>query len=101
MKLEQFVHQEGDQLQWKINTPQLLKEVANCGLPRECGTLRIPLNMLQSFLAAVATAATRIDDPALNCLMIRMALYDGCLPGHEDYEQIRAYLAKHNKETSK
>jgi hypothetical protein len=60
-------------LVWRINTPQLLKEVCN-----NPGTsvLGKPLTILGCKLHEVAERAAELNDPALNILMLELTLYD-------------------------
>ena len=60
-------------LAWRINTPQLLKEI--CTNP---GTsiLGKPLSILGRKLHEVAERAAELNDPALNILMLELTLYD-------------------------
>ena len=59
---------------WKVNTPGLLSEIGNCC--RDATALRLPLNMFQSMLRALAEYAVRKDDPELNIHMLRLGLYE-------------------------
>lgn len=63
------------QLHFKIHTPNLLKEIADCGLAPKSGVLRVPLNTLRVYIGMVATRCAEINDPVLNQLMIEMTLY--------------------------
>lgn len=58
---------------WKVHTPNLLREVLH-----NPGTamLVVPLNIFGRILAEVAERAIEIDDPKLNILMLRLALYE-------------------------
>lgn len=59
---------------WKVNTPGLLAEIGNCC--RDATALKIPLNMFQSMIRALAEYAAGKDDPELNIHMLRLGLYE-------------------------
>lgn len=63
-------------LSFRVDTLGLLTEIADAGLDRNMGVLKIPLNIFKNLLAEVAQRATRLNDPELNILMLRLALYD-------------------------
>lgn len=60
-------------LGWRVHTPNLLSEIANNSGQ---AILQKPLQILGLLLHDVATRAAKINDPALNLLMLRLALYD-------------------------
>ena len=70
--------------QIKVNTPWLLEECLNAG--QGASALVIPLRSFQAILAQVATRAAEINDPQLNALMMRLALYSVSEPGSPDYD---------------
>lgn len=59
---------------WKVNTPQLYKEIVECMKGGEI--LRTPLRIMMCILGELATYAIKKNDPELNVLMMRLALYD-------------------------
>ena len=59
---------------WKVHTPRLLEEIAKCC--KGSDALIIPFNIFKGILAELAECAIRKDDPELNVLMLRLALYD-------------------------
>ena len=61
------------ELEWKINTPAVLKEAL---LNEGASILRVPFKILLSILAEVAQRAIELDDPEMNALMCRLALYE-------------------------
>jgi hypothetical protein len=72
-----------DIMRWRVNTPQLLKEIAeNNGV----AILKIPLNVFQSILAEVAERASELNDPKMNALMCRLAMYSVSDPYSGDYD---------------
>lgn len=72
---------------WKVNTPGLLREVTN---NPGSGILRHPVAILAGLLGQVAQRAAEIDDPQLNILMLRLALYEQGNPEKHTFEEIRA-----------
>lgn len=78
-------------LDWKVHTPELIKEILN---NNSTGTLRIPLTIFQNLLGMVADRAIKINDKELNRLMIRLTLYENADPLSKDYdpEAIKKYF---------
>lgn len=69
-------------LRWKVNTPQLLKEImSNNGM----SILFKPINIYKDLLAELAERAIELNDPKLNALMCRMALYEESDPYSKEY----------------
>ena len=71
-------------LQWKVNTPQLLKEIMG---NNETQPLRIPISILGKLLAEVGERASELNDPKLNALMCRLAIYEESDPYNENYNE--------------
>lgn len=70
----------GNTLLWRVNAPQLLKEVLN-----NPGTsmLAKPVQIFGLILSEVGVRAAELNDPRLNALMCRLAIYsiaDGFSP---------------------
>lgn len=61
-------------LEYRVDTNALLNEIATC--TTEAGILKIPLNIFKSLLAQTAQRATELNDPKLNILMLKLALYE-------------------------
>lgn len=59
-------------LMWKVNTPGLLKEITK---NNQTAVLKIPLTIFGNLLAEVGERASEINDPKLNALMCRLAIY--------------------------
>lgn len=75
---------------WKVHTPALLKEVLrNPG----AGILAQPMRIFGDLLGQVAARAIELDDPKLNILMMRLALYDQADPEKHSFEDIQAAYA--------
>ena len=70
--IKNIVFQEN--LELRVDTAALLKEVAECG--GNVGILKIPLNIFTTLLWQVAQRATEINDPELNILMLKLTLYE-------------------------
>jgi hypothetical protein len=80
------------QMEFKVNTPQLIKEIFECYPNGQGDIFRIPFNVLQALLAQVASRASELNDPVLNALMCRMALYGESDP--YDKKNFNASLTK-------
>lgn len=74
-------------IKFKVHTPALLREIADSGLDRKMGVLKLPLNMFRSYLVRVAERASIINDPILNELMCDMALYGVADPEDPEYNR--------------
>ena len=75
------------QVQWRYNTPALLKEI---GSNNEMAVMRQPLMIFASILAEVATRASQLNDPEMNKLMAKLALYEITDPYSKDYDKVKA-----------
>lgn len=82
-----------DKFKWTVHTPNLLKEILECN--PGMGTLKIPIQIFRHLLNEVGKRAVEINDPKLNCLMIRLTLYDDTEPGNENYSIMQDYLKTH------
>ena len=71
---------------FKINTVGLLKEIADAGLDRKMGVLKVPLNVLLKYLKSVAERSAQLNDPILNKIMCDMALYEVANPESKDFD---------------
>lgn len=70
------------QVLWRVNTPQLLKEVLqNNGV----AILSKPLQIFANALSEVAERASELNDDKLNSLMCRLALYEISDPYSSEY----------------
>ena len=70
--------------EWKVNTPQLLKEIL---VNNQTQVLSTPLRIFAGMLAQVATRASELNDPELNALMCRLALYEISDPYSKEYDE--------------
>jgi hypothetical protein len=61
---------------FRVDTPALLHEIANSGLGRNNGVLKVPLNVFIRLLERVAERAIQLDDPELNICMLSLNLYE-------------------------
>lgn len=71
-------------LNWRVNTTSLLEEIVVNGGPG-IAIMRIPLSIFKSILGEVAERALELNDPKLNALMCRLALYEQSDPYSKDY----------------
>lgn len=73
-------------VRWRCNTPQLLKEIGTIS-DKGAGIMKQPLNIFARILAEVSDRAIELNDPKLNSLMARLALYDQCDPYSKNYDK--------------
>ena len=62
-----------DDMAWKVDLPAFIKEIKDC---TKNGPYAKTYEILASILAAVAERAIELNDPALNILMLQLALYE-------------------------
>lgn len=72
-------------VEWKINTPQLLKELGE-NTP-EASILRQPLMILGNILSQVGERAAELNDSILNGLMCRLAIYEISDPYNSNFDK--------------
>ncbi len=75
---------ESNKLRWRVNTPQLLKEIME---NNETQPLRMPLTIFADILAEVGERASELNDPKLNALMCRLAVYEVADPYSPEYDR--------------
>lgn len=79
-------------MNWRVNTPGLLREVL-----KNNGTeiLRAPIQIFGDILAKVGERSAELNDPKLNALMCRLAIYSVADPESPDYDaaMVRQVLA--------
>jgi len=85
-------------LDWRCHTPNVLKEVLT---NRGSEALRTPIAILGQLLFDVATRASELNDPALNLLMLRLALYSAGDPDVHSASDIDAVFAEQTKRLEK
>lgn len=73
-----------NKLIWRVNTPQLLKEIMH-----NPGTsiLNQPLQIFARILAEVGDRASELNDPKLNALMCRLAIYEVADPYNKNFDK--------------
>ena len=71
-------------LVWRVNTAQLLKEVMS---NNETAMLSKPLVIFGRILAEVGERAAELNDPKLNALMCRLAIYEVADPYSKEYDE--------------
>jgi hypothetical protein len=76
--------QTEEQLEWRVNTPGLLSEIS---LNPQCAIMRIPLRIFANLLSEVGERAAELNDPRLNALMCRLAIYSVADPNSPDYDR--------------
>ena len=70
--------------QWKVNTPQLLREIL---VNNQTQILARPLQIFAGILGQVASRASELNDPELNALMCRLALYEISDPYSKEFDK--------------
>ena len=84
MKRKPLITKDDNVMMWKVNTPSLLKEMlTNNGV----AILRQPIRIFADILYSVGERASELDDPKLNALMARLAIYSECDPFSPDYNE--------------
>lgn len=81
--LSEDIIQQG--VYWRVNTPQLIAEIANNN--SQMSMLRAGLQIFMGLLAEVGECASRINDDELNGLMCRLAIYEISDPYNDAYDQ--------------
>lgn len=69
-------------LRWKVHVPNLLSEIMT---NNETAIFRQPLYILRSILVEIAERSSELNDPVLNALMCRLALYEISDPTSKEY----------------
>lgn len=88
-------------LEFKINTPQFLKEVFNEN-PKLGVVFKIPANIFREYLIQIANRAAELNDPKLNAIMCQMALYSIADPYSPEFNKSiteKIILKKYEKAT--
>jgi hypothetical protein len=71
-------------LQWRVNTPQLLKEILG---NNETMCLSKPVAIFARILDEVGQRASELNDDKLNALMCRLAIYEISDPYNKNYDE--------------
>lgn len=71
-------------LNWRVNTPQLLQEILT---NHRMAILSKPLTIFGNLLAEVGERAAELNDPKLNALMCRLAIYEIADPYNKNYDE--------------
>lgn len=75
------------ELEWRVHTPNLLKEIVqHSNQP----ILRQPIHILKQLLVEVGERAAELDDCKLNALMCRLTIYSIADPESTEYDPQRA-----------
>lgn len=85
-------------LHFRINAPQLLKEIAESGLVNNAGVLFIPLNIFRNSLALIGQRCAEINDPILNKICFDMNLFELPSPQSKEYGKIMEQVYLEEKE---
>lgn len=90
---KKFLH--GTSLEWRVNTGAFLKELLEGYPGNNAGIFFAPMNIFQSILIQVGKRAAEINDPVLNALMCRLAIYAESDPRNRenyDHDKLTATL---------
>lgn len=87
---------ENVNLEFKINTPQFLKEVFDEN-PKLGGIFFVPANILRNYLIQIAERASELNDPKLNAIMCQMALYSIADPYSNEFDGLKTEEIIKNK----
>lgn len=71
---------------FRVNTPGLLQEIQ---VNPQCSILAKPITIFAGLLGQVADRAARLNDPILNDLMCKLALYEIANPYSVTYNAAR------------
>lgn len=61
-------------MSWKVDLPNFMKEIAECS---KSIPYAVTFKILNSVLGILAERAIEINDPALNIIMLNLGLYEG------------------------
>jgi hypothetical protein len=88
--------QKTESLRWMSNVKGLFEEIMQNDQTK---IMRIPLGETYLLLQKVGKRAIELNDPELNCLMIRLSLYSINDPDSPDFNSIKAqkYLREEEK----
>lgn len=81
--ISEFVEKYG--LEWKVNCGGLLSEIAKYSRDRQ--GLMMPVTILGRILHEVGQRAAELNDPIMNGLMCRLAIYGESDPRTKDFNQ--------------
>ena len=73
-----------NEMVWRVNTPALFNEIlSNPGT----SILSVPFKILAQILGQVGERCAELNDPVLNSLMCRLAVYEISDPYNENYDK--------------
>jgi hypothetical protein len=70
---------------WRINTPALIKEIIDC--TPGTGIFRAPFQIFMEILSEIGERASELNDPIMNGLMCRLAIYEMADPYSNEYDK--------------
>lgn len=70
-------------LGWRVDVKSVILEIM---VNPHTQVLEVPMKILYNLMQQVAKRAIELDDPELNTLMIRLALYSIADPASEDFD---------------
>lgn len=75
-------------MHFRVDTPQLLSEIADCAIDKNTGVLRVPLNAFRILILQISQRAIELNDPILNKIMFDLNLYDLPKPDTPEYGKL-------------
>jgi hypothetical protein len=82
---------------FRIDTIAFLHELADKGLVKNMGVVKVPLNILRNLLGQIAQRSVELNDPVLNRIMFDMALYELPTPTTPEYSELMEKVYKMEK----
>ncbi len=79
-------NQKEVKMQWRVHTPNLLKEIAQ-NIGKNGTAVATPLQILAQLLSQVGERAAELNDEKLNALMVRLTIYSVADPESPDFDQ--------------
>ena len=83
---------------WRCHVPNLLKEVLEAN--PNMWAMKMPFNILLQMLYDLGKIAERINDPELNAMMLRLAIFEQGDPDQADdatQKEVGEYIRKHSR----
>lgn len=81
---------DGKELFWRVNTPQLLKEIL---VNSQVATLSKPITIFSRLLAQISEVSIKLHSPALAYIMCKLAMYEESDPYSKEFSQDKVDMA--------
>lgn len=98
-KIEVDKYVEEKEMEWKVNLNGLMREIISGYPGHGSAALRAPMQILLGIMYELGECAARINDPILNGLMCRLAIYEISDPYASGYdkEMMEKVMKKYNE----